>query len=363
VPEPVGRGHSRDGKSGGYPAGAVTRETFNWWKQQVLANQDKNIITIHHHALRDTTIASGRGEGHPRYHGASGGAEGSSYLYYLIENDDPSDFRFIKDAHVFEDFLEDFHEQHGRAAIDLWIAGHTHVRGPDDHWGEKTITESRWGVSFLQVAALTRHHGGSHPMSRLLTFTHAASTVKAEVYLHDDSYNEHPIGWYDTASKTLPLRHKFSAPPPIKSLTPFPATTRITDESYGQVAPNRPRQKAAASPDLSQRWKKTSEGTLHLEALLHADKDDLIDRKPSLVTSHSGPHPAAAFDGSQRLRVGPIDMGDWTDLTISAWINTTKQTPGMRVASKDKIGVPANLMLWRDMKKSWTMLDRHLFMP
>ena len=34
VPEPVGRGHSRDAKRGGYPAGAVTRETFNWWKQQ-----------------------------------------------------------------------------------------------------------------------------------------------------------------------------------------------------------------------------------------------------------------------------------------------------------------------------------------
>ncbi len=30
APEPVGRGHSKDDKSGGYPAGAVTRDTFNW---------------------------------------------------------------------------------------------------------------------------------------------------------------------------------------------------------------------------------------------------------------------------------------------------------------------------------------------
>ena len=121
APEPVGRGHSRDGRSGGYPAGAVTRATFNWWKQQVLDNQDKIIVTMHHHALRDTTIASGRGEGNLRYHGASGGAEGSSYLYYLIENDDPDDFQFSSDSYVFEDFLDDFYQQHGRGAIDLWV--------------------------------------------------------------------------------------------------------------------------------------------------------------------------------------------------------------------------------------------------
>ncbi len=212
APEPVGRGHSKEGKSGGYPAGAVTRETFNWWKKQVLDNQDKIIITMHHHALRDTTIASGRGEGNPRYHGSSGGAEGSSYLYYLIENEDPKDFQFQKDAHVFEDFLERFHKQHGRGAIDLWVAGHTHVKGPTDNWGNKTITEMRWGVGFLQVAALTRHHAGSHPMSRLLTFTKGSDKIRTQVYLHDDSFQNHPIGFYQLAEKSLPLRHKFLPP-------------------------------------------------------------------------------------------------------------------------------------------------------
>ena len=39
VPNPVGRGHSKDKAKGGFPSGAVTRETFNWWKQQVLENQ------------------------------------------------------------------------------------------------------------------------------------------------------------------------------------------------------------------------------------------------------------------------------------------------------------------------------------
>lgn len=239
VPEPVGRGHSKDARRGGYPAGAVTRETFDWWKQQVLDNQDKIIVTMHHHALRDTTIASGYGEGNPRYHGSSGGKEGSSYLYYLIENDDPKDFRYLKDAHVFEDFLDDFHQQHGRGAIDLWIAGHTHVHGPDDRWGGKTITARRWGVGFLQVAALTRHHAGSHPLSRLLTFVDGGREVKADVYLHDRSYKDQPVGWYQPASTKLPLRHAFAAPPPIEPLPPFPASARVFPGSYPTAKPRR----------------------------------------------------------------------------------------------------------------------------
>lgn len=228
APAPVGRGHSREARKGGFPAGAITRDTFLWWKKQVLDNQDKIIVTMHHHALRDTTTASGKGEGNPRYHGNSGGADGASYLYYLIENDDPDNFAYIGDAHVIEDFLEGFHRQHGRGAIDFWVAGHTHVKGPDDNWGNKTLSETRWGVGFLQVAALTRHHAGSHPLSRLLTFTEGQDTVRAEVYLHDASYKNQPIGFYAPAATSLPLRHKFVAPPPIAPLPPFPAPSLAT---------------------------------------------------------------------------------------------------------------------------------------
>ncbi len=262
APTPVGRGHSQDAKSGGYPPGAVTRATFNWWKQQVLDNQDKIIVTMHHHALRDTTVASGRGEGHPRYHGSTGGAEGSSYLYYIIENDDPDNFQYTKDAHVFEDFLDDFHKKHGRGAIDLWIAGHTHVKSPDDDFGGKTISEQRWGATFLQVAALTVHHGGSHPLSRLLTFTDGRSDVRAEVYLHEATYNKNPVGWYAPAAKTFALRHKFVAPPPIQPLPPFPKSTKIFDRPYTRgvgnkpapAQPTNPAKPAKPSPELTARW-------------------------------------------------------------------------------------------------------------
>lgn len=211
APAPVGRGHSGDALRGGFPPGAVTRKTFEWWKQQVLANQDKIIVTMHHHALRDTTVAAGFGEGNPRYHGSTGGAEGSSYLYYIVENDDPADFRYTADGRVFESFLETFHREHGRGAIDLWIAGHTHVKGPDDDFGGKSISETRWGVTFLQVAGLTRFHAGGQPISRLLTFTEGSDKVKAQVYLHE-RYKDQPVGWYAPGESTFTLRHAFEAP-------------------------------------------------------------------------------------------------------------------------------------------------------
>ena len=119
--------------------------------------------------LRDTTTASGKGEGNPRYHGSTGGAEGSSYLYFIIENDDPDDFQYSADAHAFEGFLDNFHQENGKGAIDFWVGGHTHVKGPDDDFGDKSISERKWGVNFLQSAALTVHHAGSHPISRRLS--------------------------------------------------------------------------------------------------------------------------------------------------------------------------------------------------
>ena len=37
----------------------------------------------------------------------------------MIENDDPDDFKYTPDAHAFEDFLAEFHREHGRGAIDF----------------------------------------------------------------------------------------------------------------------------------------------------------------------------------------------------------------------------------------------------
>jgi hypothetical protein len=51
-------------------------------------------------------------------------------------------------------------------------------------------------------------------------------------------------------------------------------------------------------------------------------------------------------------------MEDWTDLTVSAWVNLTNRRNGMRVVSKDRIGKPGNFMLWYDGSGGWTMQVR-----
>lgn len=354
APEPVGRGHSRDGRRGGYPAGAVTRDTFNWWKQQVLANQDKLIITMHHHMLRDTTTASGKGEGNPRYHGASGGPEGSSYLYYLIEDEDPEHFKYLADAHVFEDFLEAFHRQHGRGAIDLWIGGHTHVKNPDDNWGGKTISERRWGVGFLQVAALTKHHGGSIPLSRLLTFTDGGDRLRAAVYVHASSSEEYAVGFHNPTRIEWPLRHPFKAPAPIGKLPPFPASARKYTESYrAKTTPSRRAGpgliKAEPSIDLSAHWDAAT-GRIPLESLVQSDTAHQIGNKPTVA----GTDKALYFDGRQRVRIGPLDLAGWSNLTVSAWIKTKTTRPQMRIVSKDDLGTPGNFVLLHGGAGTWT---------
>jgi hypothetical protein len=112
---PVGRG-----TRGGYPAGAVTLETFEWWVDQVESNQDKIIISAHHHMLKETTVASGEWEGvNNGYHGRfeDGAPIGASYLYFV--SGEP-------DSGRFEGYLAEH-----PGAIDLWLGGHTHTN-PDD---------------------------------------------------------------------------------------------------------------------------------------------------------------------------------------------------------------------------------------
>lgn len=190
---PVGRGSSH----GGYPAGAVSGETFEWWKNMVEQNSDNIIVSAHHHMLKETTVASGPWEGYRkgeegkwrgRYHGyfPDGAPEGASYLYFVDGKPDAQAFEKYLAAHP--------------GAIDLWLGGHTHA-GPDDNFGGRSHIETKWGVTFMNVAIVGR-------ISRLLTFTPGSSNVKVRCYLHNDSYA--PRGWYPRAERTIILNKLFS---------------------------------------------------------------------------------------------------------------------------------------------------------
>jgi len=188
-------GRSENGR--GYPAGAVTRETFDWWVDMVERNGDCIIVTCHHHMLRNTTVASGDWEGtEGMYHGAlsDGDPKGASYLSFV--GGEPG-------AGLFERYLAGH-----PGAIDLWLGGHTHTN-PDDRYGGRSHIEGKWGATFVNVAALSRHHGWHHtvPMSRLLTFTPGSDSVRIRCYLHTSDYAAQ--GWYDRVEETVTVGKPF----------------------------------------------------------------------------------------------------------------------------------------------------------
>jgi hypothetical protein len=202
LPQPMGRG-----ERGGYPAGAVTHETFEWWRERVEANRDSIIVSAHHHMLRETTVGSGDWEGverkpdgamQSRYHGyqkdAGIAVEGASYLYFV--GGQPK-------AMAFENYLAAH-----PGAIDLWFGGHTHTN-PDDNFNGRTHIERKWDVNFINCCALTRFHGAqrSRPMSRLLTFTEGSTDVRVQCYLHTNTHA--PQGWYPKAERTIKLGKAF----------------------------------------------------------------------------------------------------------------------------------------------------------
>ena len=202
----LGRG-DLNGQMGGNPSGVVSGATFRWWQQQVEANPDAIIISAHHYMLKDTTVASGAWEGvrknsdgqwESHYHGYKelGSPEGASYLYWVDST---------PDAQAFERYLA---AHPGRVA--LWLGGHTHAH-PDATDGGKSHIETRWGTTFINVGAVTRHHHCRHlsppPKSRHLTFIPGSDKVTVRCFMHTDHLL--PKGWYPRAEQTITLPKPF----------------------------------------------------------------------------------------------------------------------------------------------------------
>jgi hypothetical protein len=198
------------GTLGGNPGGVVSGETFRWWQHMAEENRSSIIITASHYVLKDTTVASGEWEGMRRdqngawqswYHGyfPQGTPQGASFLYWVDSK---------PDSRAFENVLAAT-----PAATALWLGAHTHTT-PDDNYGGKSHIEKKWGTTFINVAELTQYHGTPEnqvPRSWLLTFADGSDEVKAQCYLHGDSYA--PQGWYDKVARTIKLPKPFRMPP------------------------------------------------------------------------------------------------------------------------------------------------------
>ena len=199
--------HAGRGRLGGNPGGVVSRETFDWWVDQVESSHcDRIVVTAHHYVLKETTVASGEWEGMTRdrdgswrseYHGyyAEGTPQGASYLYWVAGRPDGGAFESWLEAHP--------------GTVDLWLGAHTHT-DPDDTRGGKSHIETRYGgTTFVNVAALTRHFVKDHamPISRLLIFEDGSDLLRVGCYMHTDEYR--PRGFYEEKERTIRLTKAF----------------------------------------------------------------------------------------------------------------------------------------------------------
>jgi len=129
--------------------GVITNATFNWWKNLVINNQDKIIITCSHQPLEGTVVYSSLDVG-----------------------------SYIKNSSRFLDVMENY-------TVDFWLNGHQH----DDPWDVDsngwTLVRKIGNTTFINVAAiLKRGNVGTSYSSRFFTFTNGSNILQMKVYDH-----------------------------------------------------------------------------------------------------------------------------------------------------------------------------------
>jgi predicted phosphodiesterase len=124
----------------------ISREAFNWWKKEVIENQDKNIITVTHAALPESKLAF-------------------TCLYRSQILDSKRFIRVLK-----------------KYRVDLWFSGHTttpHIRG----YNEKHAPELN-NTLFINLSSIRREMGIS-VSSRLLVLKKNSRDLVIKMRNHD----------------------------------------------------------------------------------------------------------------------------------------------------------------------------------
>lgn len=210
----AGRGSAAGMPKGGYPSGAVTLDTFQWWKQVVEnpAFKEFILITVHHHMLAFTTTTTEDGEP-GEYHGKSGSmgpnGETGGQLYWVREYDQKGvEINQYAQTRPFEDYLKDH-----PGAIAAWIGGHSHIHTPESKTSDfRGIQINKYGVNFISIGALTTsHQPGLNQMSRLLTFVDGQDHALLTPYIHR-SAEKRSLGLDTTATYRIALGKVFRAP-------------------------------------------------------------------------------------------------------------------------------------------------------
>ncbi len=157
-----------------FPAQYISDETFEWWKDLVIRNQDKIIITVTHAYLEESRLFG-----------------------YSIAS------RNIKNSKRFADVLRKYR-------VDIWICGHTHL--PNFFRMKWSIVDELNGTLFLNVTTIRKDIINSIT-SNVLVFKKNSDYAAIKWRYHEQRR------WNDRSELYHKLKHKFEwdGSPPVAS--------------------------------------------------------------------------------------------------------------------------------------------------
>ena len=344
-----GRGSASGMPDGGYPSGSVTLGTFKWWKKVVedVAFSEYIIITTHHLLPANTTIATTTGN-QRLFHGRSGsvGPKGqmAGQLYWIREYDKQgNEVQQYAQSRPFINYLRDH-----PGAIAAWIGGHTHVDFPEQMLDYRGIYVLKYGVSFINVGALTESHGGGeNQMSRLLTFENGKDEAMVNIYIHN-SKSHNSNGWYESAIRKIPLGKAFSCPGSTTNKgIPINGgeVITITDAPHELLAP---RYSWNLNEDCDYDFNNSTnvigeDGSPYgryqrINEIMYSEDSPLNEGKSLDLRGTSG---RVVFDCPYQPEM------NWEKLTISLWLKTSSVEP-QEVISYSSVEEPGKFRLWFD---------------
>lgn len=208
LPGPFGRGGMTQGK-GGYPAGTISKKTWEWFQAYVLANKDRNIFVCSHQGVRNTVMATVDGDG-KLFHGKTGFPDGGGSIYSIYDEDEPE--KSVSGT----DVIKDFFAANPDHSVSLWLSGHTHTR-VGDTWQGRGIRHNEHGIEFLNVCALTTSWIGARYGlldSRSWTCEVTGRDVRLRCYVHRPIQEEIEIGFQDPLEFSIELPFPFQPAEP-----------------------------------------------------------------------------------------------------------------------------------------------------
>jgi len=345
----AGRGNAAGMPPGGYPSGAVTRDTFEWWRRVVEDPAFANdiLVTTHHLLPRNTTVTTDDGEP-GNYHGPSGsvGPNGliGGQLYWLREYDESGrEIRQFAQTRPFLDYLRDH-----PGAIAIWIGGHTHVKTPDQQINGRGIHVRKHGVSFLSVGGMTSSHAaGDHQMSRLLTFEQGSKEAIISVYSHAQRQNRQGQ-WNPAVAARIPLGKAFRSPPQTSNA---PSPARGTELALVPEAPAEP-----VAPryywDLDGRRTydfNNDTYAIGADGSPYGEFQNITDRPYSDDSTFKGGRSLDLRGRNARVEFSaPYQPKmEWPAMTLSCWLRTSATEPQEAISYSSADGV-GKFRLWFD---------------